>query len=284
MVIEHKVFELFGKKVFELALVTPPFKHFNPLPDEACYLHIFEGVNDSYSEDESFRVAENEGVLMKCGNYFYDLKPNSKSGISGLIAVHFHPDVLKKIYEKELPSFLQNEEKIATDKNMTIIPADELIKRFMEDMKFLFSYRDMVDKELLTIRLKEIILLLLKSKSAGQVHKIMHNLFSPREFNFRSVIETHIFNALSVSDLAEMTNHSLASFKREFKKVFDNSPANYIKNRRLDHAADLLIKTNEPISHIAIDCQFSDLAHFSNSFKTRFKISPKEYRLSQTRK
>ncbi|MDW3191006.1 MAG: helix-turn-helix transcriptional regulator [Cytophagales bacterium] len=283
MVIEHKVFELYGKKAFELAVVTPPFKHFNPLPNEACYLHIFEGVNDSYSEDDRFSVAQNEGVLMKCGNYFYDLKPNSKSGTSGLIAVHFHPDVLKKIYEKELPSFLQNEDNTGSDKNMTLIHADELIHRFMEDMQFLFAHRELVNEELLMLRFREIIVLLLKSKASGQVHQIMSNLFSPKEFDFRQVIETHIFSPLTVNDLAELTNHSLASFKRTFRNVFDDSPANYIKNRRLDHAAELLAKTTEQISHIALDCQFNDLAHFSNSFKSRFNVSPKSYRLGQSR-
>ena len=69
MVIEHRILNLLGKKVFEKAVVTPPFKNLNPLPNEACLLYVTEGSNNSYSEEEHISVRQEEGVLMKCGNY-----------------------------------------------------------------------------------------------------------------------------------------------------------------------------------------------------------------------
>ena len=79
-------------------------------------------------------------------------------------------------------------------------------------------------------------------------------------------------------------NNSLASFKREFKKIYEDSPANYMKNRRLKKAAELLIVSDERVSSIAQDCQFGDTVHFSSSFKAKYKLSPSEYRLSQSHK
>lgn len=154
----------------------------------------------------------------------------------------------------------------------------------MESMLFYFENPAVVDEELLVLKFKEIVLLLLKTEDAPSIIEIMHNLFSPKSFPFKEIVEGHIFSPLSISDLAELTNNSLASFKRVFKKIYGDSPASFIKNRRLEKAAELLMVSDERISSIAQDCQFGDTAHFSNSFKAKYKLSPTEYRLSQSHK
>ncbi len=98
MVIEHRILNLFEKKVFEKAVVTPPFKRQNPLPNEACFLYVLEGENNSYSEEEHIVIQQEEGVLMKCGNYMYEGTPDRKTGRIGIVAIHFYPEVMRRIY------------------------------------------------------------------------------------------------------------------------------------------------------------------------------------------
>ncbi len=167
---------------------------------------------------------------------------------------------------------------------MTLVRADDLIKKYMESMLFYFENPAVVDEELLVLKFKEIVLLLLKTEDAPSIIEIMHNLFSAKSFSFKEIVEAHIFSPLTISDLAELTNNSLASFKREFKKIYGDSPANFIKNRRLEKAAELLMVSDERVSTIAQDCQFGDTSHFSNSFKAKYMLSPTEYRLSQSHK
>jgi AraC-like DNA-binding protein len=78
-----------------------------------------------------------------------------------------------------------------------------------------------------------------------------------------------------------MTNLSLSSFKREFKKNYNDSPANYIRNKKLEKAADLLLISEERITDIAFDCGFNDLANFSTLFHDKFNCTPSAYRLNQ---
>ena len=75
---------------------------------------------------------------------------------------------------------------------------------------------------------------------------------------------------------------SLSTFKREFKKTFGETPARYIKKKRLQRAKYLLISTTDPISEIAYSLGFIDPSTFSALFKTQFNISPSRYRLNQT--
>jgi AraC-like DNA-binding protein len=282
LIISHHTINIFDRKVFERAFVIPPFKNYNPLPEEACFLFVLEGSNNSYSEEEHLTLNEGEGVLMKCGNYIYEGKPNSDTGKCGLLAIHFYPEVLMKIYKNETPVFLKNKSHYKS--NMSRVKSNILMSKYIESLMFYFENPNLVSEDLAILKMREIILLLLNTKDSSAILNIMSNLFSTKTFNFKEVIEAHIFSPLSISDLAQLTHKSLASFKREFSKIYQDSPSNYIKNKRLEKAASLLSISNHSITSIAVDCLFNDVAHFSNSFKAKYSLSPSKYRMSQLHK
>ena len=145
---------------------------------------------------------------------------------------------------------------------------------------FYVENEQLVTEEILVLKLKEIILLLLQTENASKIIEIMSNLFSPREYGFKEIIESHIFSALGSEELAQLTNHSLSSFKRQFKKIYDDSPSNYIQNKRIEKSIDLLAVSDESISNIAYDTGFKSISHFSKAFKARLNKTPSEYRLN----
>jgi len=281
LILKHNTINLFEKKVFETAIVKPPFKSLHQLDNEACFLYVLEGSNNHYSEEGHIYYNKDEAVLMKCGNFIFDVFPDKDTGKGSFVAIHFYPEVLKKIYEHDIPDFLKSKKQVPFNSNMTLVKSRLLIKKYIEGLIFYFENPSLVTEELMILKFKEIILLIINTEDAPAITEIMHNLFSPREYSFKDIIESHIFSPISTSNLAELTNYSLASFKREFKELYSDSPANYVKNRRLEKAAELLIVSSIPISSIAYDCLFNDVAHFSSSFKAKYKLTPSQYRLSQ---
>ncbi len=284
MIINHDTINLFGKKIFEKAIVKPPFKNLNILSNEACFLHVLEGENASYSEEEHLIVHQHDAVLMKCGKYIYEGKPDAISGNFGLIAIHFYPEILLKIYKHDIPEFLKSGKNTPFKRNMALVKSDHLIQKYIEGLLFYIENPEMVTEELIVLKIKEIILLLLNSKNGPAILNIMYNLFANKDFSFNEIVEAHIFSPITISDLANLTNRSLASFKREFRNVYHDSPANFIKNKRLEKAAVILRMTENSISSIAYDCQFNNLAHFSTAFKAKFNVTPSVYRMSQKQK
>ena len=137
---------------------------------------------------------------------------------------------------------------------------------------------------MLVIKLKEIILLLCQTKNASIIQQILSQLFSPTSFNFKQVIESYFYQHITLEELAQMTNLSLSSFKREFRKIYNDTPANYIRNKKLEKAAELLLISDERITDIAFDCGFNDLANFSTLFHEKFNQSPSNFRLNQKAK
>jgi len=284
MIIEHKTIELFGKMLFERAILIPPLKKKNPMPDEACFLHIISGEYNSISEKEQLRIRANESVLMKCGNYLSQMEASKTTKRYEAVAVHFYPEVLKKVYDNKVPDFLIQQKKSSKRLGMGKINSDLLISKYIEGVLFYFENLSLVNEEILILKLKEIILLLNQTKNAPVIHEILSNLFNPTTYTFREIIDVHIYSTVSLTELAELTNMSLSTFKREFKKIYNNSPAAYIKDKKLIKAKELLSVSKLRMSDIAFDSGFNDVAHFSKSFKQKFGISPSDYNLNRLNK
>ena len=134
------------------------------------------------------------------------------------------------------------------------------------------------------LKLKEIILLLTQTKHAQSVKIILSQLFSPTTYTFKQIIEANLFSQMKVEELSQQTNLSISSFKREFVKLYNDTPANYIKIRKLEKAAELLLISDERISDIAFSCGFNDLSNFTKSFHEKYQTTPTNYRLNQNSK
>lgn len=279
MIQDHKQFDLFGRKIFEKAVVRPPFRFFYAMPDEACFYYLCKGRTSLYAQTEKIEMETSEGVVLQCGTYFGETLKSDTSDYCEAIAIHFPLSVLQMIYDTEFPDFLLSINEVAPLK-LEKKQASELLKNYIDSLEFYFENPVLVNEEILKLKLKELILLLARTDEAAAVKELLAQLFTTVSFEFKEIIEANIFNNLSVPELAQLTHLSLSSFKREFSKQYGNTPARYIKERRLKKAAKLLEATELRISEIAFDCGFSDLPHFSRTFQKKYAHSPSAYRLN----
>jgi AraC-like DNA-binding protein len=279
MINQHQRFELFEKGIFERVVLTPPFKLPTQMPNEACFYYAVNGDSHFKTPAKPITIHTEEAIVLKCGNYLTEWISTNEANTCEVIAVHFYPEVLKKIYDKELPNFLNEVDNISP-LILEKTKANELIKNYIASLHFYFENEELVSDELIKLKLKELILLLAKTDNAESITKLLASLFSPTEYSLKEVIESNLYSNLSIEDFAHLTNLSVSTFKREFTKTYKQSPARYIKEQKLNRAAELLRKTNQRISDIAFDCGFIEVAHFSRSFQKHFGISPSNYRLN----
>ncbi|WP_416221644.1 helix-turn-helix domain-containing protein [Rhodohalobacter sp.] len=62
------------------------------------------------------------------------------------------------------------------------------------------------------------------------------------------------------------------------KNTIKLSPGKWLTERRLKRAKAFLETTDKSISQVAFDCGFSNLSHFSRSYKAEYGMSPSAYR------
>lgn len=84
--------------------------------------------------------------------------------------------------------------------------------------------------------------------------------------------------ALNVEMLAANVGMSRVHMHRKLKELTNQSARDFIRNIRLKQAATLLREKNLSISEVAYATGFSNLSHFSNSFREFYGISPTEYK------
>lgn len=82
---------------------------------------------------------------------------------------------------------------------------------------------------------------------------------------------------LNVEFLASGVGMSRVHMHRKLKELTNQSARDFIKSIRLKQAAELLSTQKTGISELAYALGFSNLSHFSNSFREFYGMSPKEY-------
>lgn len=110
---------------------------------------------------------------------------------------------------------------------------------------------------------------------------------SPNHFRqvarMQSVIQClHTADRLpSTTELASRVHLSPSRFLAAFHELFHTSPGHYWQIRRHARACEMLL-ANIPIGEIADKLGYSDLFHFSRSFKKHTGLSPSQYRNKTT--
>ena len=87
-------------------------------------------------------------------------------------------------------------------------------------------------------------------------------------------IDSHLQENIALEVLAEIAQLSVHHFARAFRQSLGIPPHNYIVQRRVEHAQQLLRNTDLPLSEIAIVAGFTDQSHLARHFRTITGVSP----------
>lgn len=277
MILKKQSFNYQDKVLIEKATIQPPYKHERSFQNEGCFLYMKGAQGKVLSSKEVFEFDNEprEAVLLQCDTYFLDfVKPVSNEKIE-IIAIHLYPDVLKKIYVNDFPKLIQKQ--TTTAQTQRIIDKD-IISKFIDSLEFYFENTFLVNDDLLELKIKELVLLLIQTKNVTSISKLISDSYSTKTSTITELIDLHLYSNLTIEELAKLCGMSLSSFKREFKKQFNDSPINYINNKRIDKAKELLSFSAHSISEIGYQIGFNDPQYFARIFKTKMGISPSNYR------
>lgn len=275
MIKNRKHIDVNGRTIIEKLKVSPPLRQSPVFQDEACFLYFSEGGSLISAPAEKVTIYQNEGVLLKCGTYFADLIQNISTGTCEVYVIHLFPDILQEIFNEEVPFFVKENKKTT----YTIrISKKNVIDHFIESLDFYFENPEIVKREILYLKIKELVLLLVQTEAVDTIIELYNHLFTPQKANISEVIESHLYSNLSLDQMAALAGQSLSTFKREFKKYFNDTPANYIRNKRMKKAAELLAYSSHTISEISYQVGYEDSSYFSRLFHEKFKVLPSDYR------
>lgn len=96
-------------------------------------------------------------------------------------------------------------------------------------------------------------------------------------------VRDNIADHIRLGDLATAAQCSESQLDRRMRKVFGQSPTQYILRVRVEHAAKLLRETDTAISTIATSCGFYDQPDFTRRFARLTNATPAQFRIQHRR-
>ncbi|MEM6688423.1 MAG: AraC family transcriptional regulator [Planctomycetota bacterium] len=99
-----------------------------------------------------------------------------------------------------------------------------------------------------------------------------------RTLHVLSYIEAQLHTTITVEQVSSLVDVSPFYFCRLFKQTMGMSLIQFVKQLRLEKAKQLLSRSSDPISMIAIECGYFDQSHLNRDFKSATGLTPGRFR------
>ena len=90
-------------------------------------------------------------------------------------------------------------------------------------------------------------------------------------------IQEHYTEEIFLSQIAESAHIGESECLRCFRSMIVCSPLQYVKQLRLQKAAELLLSTNLKISEIGMQCGFQEMSYFAKEFRAVKGCTPRDF-------
>jgi len=159
---------------------------------------------------------------------------------------------------------------------------DEFIRHYIDSLTMMLKGKSRLSIQMKRVKLQELLLYLLENHTQGFLAFKNRVQLGSTELAIRKVVESNLVNNLSIGEMAFLCNLSVSTFKRQFQKIYAESPNTWILARKMQMAAQMLAKQKEKPAEIWFKLGFETHSGFTKAFKKHFGVAPKDYTKSLT--
>jgi AraC-like DNA-binding protein len=147
-----------------------------------------------------------------------------------------------------------------------------LYKSYMESlMPYLQIPREKNDP-LFSLKVKEAVFILLRTNP--ELKDVLFDFNAPGKIDLEEFMQHNFHFNVSLNRFAYLSGRSLATFKRDFEKIFHTSPSRWLLQKRLQEAYYMIKEKGRKPSDVYLELGFEDLSHFSYAFKNAYGHAP----------
>jgi len=108
------------------------------------------------------------------------------------------------------------------------------------------------------------------------IDNILANFDEPHKIDLCTFMERNFMFNMPLEKFGYLTGRSLTTFKRDFHRLYNQTPQRWLTRKRLELAHYQLTKNNRKPVEVYLETGFENLSHFSFAFKKQFGLTPTE--------
>jgi len=225
------------------------------------------------TKEKRITLKKGDSFFLKRNHLLKKIKQPAKNGESfkGLF-LQLKSPFLKKMFAEHQIALPVNVNKSITNSNHIMLEKHPFLDGLFMSLEQYFNTRQYPSKELMDAKLKEAVFVLLQLKP--EIGSILFDFAEPWKTNLADFMANNYKCDLSVEEFAHYTGRSLSSFKKDFARIYHETPSRWLVKKRLEEAMDLINNKGQKPSEVYLNVGFKNLSHFSTAFKRQFGYSP----------
>jgi AraC family transcriptional regulator, exoenzyme S synthesis regulatory protein ExsA len=187
--------------------------------------------------------------------------------ITMVLTRNFLREFFKTMNRSEFPSEIQK-----FRQSLIKLPKTPEIESLFQSMTPYFDSSIEPNEQIMKLKMQEGVYSLLNIDK--NFYSCLFDFTEPWKIDIMDFLDNNYMYDLGIEDIANYTGRSLASFKRDFKKISPVSPQKWLIEKRLKVAHNKILSGNVKVSDVYLEVGFKNLSHFSSAYKKQYGSSP----------
>lgn len=162
---------------------------------------------------------------------------------------------------------------------------EQRVSDLMDSMLHEYTQQSPFYEDYLSIMILELLLVLAREYSMAPSHKARSGAYGRYRCMVMDAIDhidAHYADPITLEDVCKISMVSKTYFCYLFKLITEQTFTEYLMNKRIQKAMELIEQTDHSITDIGLMVGFGDSAHFSRTFKKLIGVAPRTYRTLKT--
>ncbi|HEX9512130.1 MAG TPA: AraC family transcriptional regulator [Puia sp.] len=230
--------------------------------------YVLSGSSEQYIGGKTYHFKEGDYRFFRKNQLTKYTKYPPPGGEYRSLSIYLDEETLRSMSEE----FNWKASQPYTGEAAVLLPPTPLLKNYVDSLSPYLDGRSTMNKALTMLKVKEAILILLETNPA--LKDALFDFSEPGKIDLEAYMNEHYKFNVHLDRFAYLTGRSLATFKRDFEKIFHTSPNRWLQQRRLREAHYLIREKGKKASDVYLEVGFEDLSHFSFAFKKNFGVAP----------
>lgn len=225
------------------------------------------GETHAFYDNGQVVIPENTVILVKKNQLIRTVKYPSKAGKYQFLSITLDKETLQQYALKNKIAISSRYE----GKQKLFFEPDDFLQNYFSSLAPYINKKKEATPRLAELKIREAIELLLQCNPDFKL--ILFDFSEPYKIDLEEYMNQNYMFNVSVESFARLTGRSLSGFKRDFTRIFNTTPKQWLKQKRLDEAHYLIKYKQQKPADFYLDLGFENLSHFYSSFKEKFGLT-----------